>query len=88
MDTIDTTDNFEVNKDEAVVSGTIKKNSNEIIFAMNSSIEETKANADKYDNTPSTGDSSKLLFWMINVIAAVGVIGITIIVIYRKKNEE
>ncbi len=90
LDTIDSTENFEVNKDEVIVSGNIKKNNNEIIFAMNSSVQETKANTNtnKFDNTPKTGDSSDLSFWMINAIAAIGVIGIIVIIIYRKKNED
>ena len=52
-------------------------------------IDEEKAdvNTDDVDNSPKTGDSSEILFWMINAIAAIGVIGITGIIIYRRKND-
>ena len=76
---------------EQIIYCTInKKNNNEIIFAMNSPIQETKAkaNTNKFDKTPMTGDSSDLSFWMINAIATIGVIGIIVIIIYRKKNED
>ena len=86
VDTIDSTENLNVNQDEALVSGDINKKSNEIIFAVTSSVEDDNADVDAIDSTPKTGDSSKILFWMINAIAAIGVIGITIIIIYRKKN--
>ena len=87
LDTIDTTENLEVNQEKSFVSGNIKKNTNEIIFAVNTTIDEEKADSktDDVDKSPETGDSSEILFWMINAIAAIGVLGITGIIIYRRK---
>ena len=89
LDTIDTTENLEVNQEKSFVSGNIKKNTNEIIYAVNTTIDEEKADSktDDVDKSPETGDSSEILFWMINAIAAIGVLGITGIIIYRRKND-
>lgn len=82
LDAINVSQNFQVDNNEALAVGNVNKTSNEIVFAINS------ANANELDKTPKTGDSSAMAFWMINAIAAVGVLGITGIIIYRRKSNK
>lgn len=82
LDKINVSDNFQIDSKEAIAVGNINKTNNEITFAIDS------ANEDEYDKSPKTGDSSAMAFWMINAIAAIGVLGITGIIIYRRKTEK
>ena len=85
VETIDTTDNFKSDEDKALAVGSIVKSNgdtdtNEVIFAIN-----TEADPNSLDDTPATSDSATILFYIMNIIAVVGVAGIIGAYVYNKK---
>ena len=80
IEAINATENFKKDDKKAVAVGQIKKGSNEVVFAI-----DTDEDGESLDDSPKTADNAKVLFWVINIIAALGVLGVTTLVIYRKR---